>query len=100
MALGTDLKSAWDITDLGSETIDNVKVEKLDLVSKDPSVRNNYSHITLWIDAVRDISLKQEFFELGGNTNTITFSNIRYNQPDQLKKDMPAYAIKCKGKCE
>ena len=37
---GTDLKSAWDITDLETETIDHVKVEKLDLVSKGlPSVQ-------------------------------------------------------------
>jgi outer membrane lipoprotein-sorting protein len=93
---GADLKSAWDITDQGSETIDGAKVEKLDLVSKDPGVKANFAHITLWIDPARDISLKQEFFDPGGNTNTITYSNVRYNQPI---KDMAAYAIKCKGAC-
>lgn len=93
---GTELARAWDITDQGSETIDGVKVEKLDLVSKDPGVRNNFAHITIWIDPARDISLKQETFDPGGNTNTVTYSNIRYNQPI---KDLSSYAIKCKGSC-
>jgi outer membrane lipoprotein-sorting protein len=93
---GADLAKAWDITDQGSEQIDGVKVEKLDLVSKDESVRNNYAHITIWIDPVRDVSLKMVTFDPGGNTNTITYSNIRYNQP---VKDLSAYAIKCKGAC-
>ena len=93
---GSDLKNAWNITDQGSESIDGTKVEKLDLVSKDPGVKANFTHITLWIDPVRDISLKQEFFDPGGNTNTVTYSNVRYNQPI---KDMGSYAIKCKGPC-
>ena len=87
---GADLASAWDITDQGSEQIAAVKVEKLDLVSKDPGVRNTYAHITIWIDPTRDVSLKQEFFAPGGDTNTVTYSAIRYNQPI---KDLPAFAI-------
>ncbi len=93
---GSDLKSAWEITDQGSEQMDGAKVEKLDLVSKDPSVKANFAHITLWIDPARDISLKQQFFDPGGNTNTVTYSDIRYNQPI---KDAGSYAIKCKGAC-
>jgi len=93
---GADLKSAWEITDQGSDTMDGARVEKLDLVSKDPGVKANFAHITLWIDPARDISLKQQFFDPGGNTNTVTYSNLRYNQPI---KDSAAYAIKCKGPC-
>jgi outer membrane lipoprotein-sorting protein len=94
---GSDLAKTWNITDQGPETIEGAKVEKLDLVSKDPSVKANYSHITIWIDPARDITLKQEFFDPAGNTNTVTYSNVRYNQSIQ---NMGAYAIKCKGKCE
>jgi outer membrane lipoprotein-sorting protein len=97
---GADLASAWDITDQGSDQIADggkpIKVEKLDLVSKDPSVRNTYTHITIWIDPARDVSLKQETFDPGGDTNTVTYSAIRYNQPI---KDLAAFAIKCQGKC-
>ena len=96
---GADLAKAWTITDQGTEQLTDsgkqVQVEKLDLVSKDPSVRNTFSHITIWVDPARGVSLKQEYFAPSGNTDTATYSNIRLNQ----NVDVKAYAIKCKGKC-
>ena len=96
---GSDLAKAWTITDQGTEQMNDsgktVQVEKLDLVSKDASVRNNFTHIILWVDTARDISLKQESFSPAGDTNTTYYTNIRLNQPVDLK----AFAIKCKGKC-
>jgi outer membrane lipoprotein-sorting protein len=72
----------------------SVAVEKLDLVSKEASVRNNFTHITIWVDLARDISLKQVGFTPSGDTDTTIYSNIQLNQPIDLK----AFAIKCKGK--
>jgi outer membrane lipoprotein-sorting protein len=76
---GKDLQRAWDITDQGSETIDGVKTQKLDLVSKDPSVKDTFTHITIWIDPSRSVSLKQIFFAPNGDTRTASYSNIRLN---------------------
>jgi outer membrane lipoprotein-sorting protein len=76
---GKDLTRAWNITDQGSETIDGVKTEKLDLVSKDPGVKNTFSHVTIWIDPTRGVSLKQIFFAPNGDNRTTTYSNIRLN---------------------
>jgi outer membrane lipoprotein-sorting protein len=91
---GSDLAKSWNITDMGPESISvdgkNVQTEKLDLVPKDASAKNNFSHVTIWVDLTRDISLKQQFFQPSGDTNTSTYSNIRYNQ----KVDTGAYAIK------
>jgi outer membrane lipoprotein-sorting protein len=96
---GADLAKAWNITDQGTEQLNDgakpVQVEKLDLVSKDPSVQKTFSHITIWVDPARGVSLKQEYFAPSGDTDTATYSNIRLNQPIDVK----AYAIKCKGKC-
>lgn len=82
---GTDLAKAWTITHLGNEQLSdgsaNVPVVKLDLVSKDESVRNMFSHITIWVDLNRAISLKQQFFTPAGDYRTATYTNIRYNQP-------------------
>lgn len=101
---GTDLAKAWTVTDQGTEPMTDgsrtVQVEKLDLVSKDLGIRNNYSHITIWVDAARGVSLKQVSFEASGgtptgDTRTVFYSNIRLNQP----VDKAPFAIKCQGKC-
>jgi len=101
---GTDLAKAWTITDEGTEAISEagkpIQTQKLDLVSRDQNIKNNFSHITIWLDPVRDVSLKQVFFEASagkpsGDTRTVYFTNIRLNQP----VDLASFAIKCKGKC-
>ena len=92
---GTELAKAWTITDLGTEQMSDgaatVPVTKLDLISKDPGVRNMFSHIIIWVDLNRAISLKQQFFTPSGDYRTATYTNIRYNQnintaPYQYKK--------------
>jgi outer membrane lipoprotein-sorting protein len=96
---GSDLAKAWDITDQDAEQMNDgsktVPVEKLDLVSKDPSVRGSFTHITIWVDPARDVSLKQVGFTPSGDTDTTLYTNIKLNQPIDLK----AFEIKCKGKC-
>ena len=39
-----------------------VSTEKLDLVAKDPDAKNIFTHVTIWVDPARDVSLKQQFF--------------------------------------
>ncbi len=96
---GSDLLKVWEITDQGSEKLKDgnmlIEVEKLDLVSRDAGVRGNFTHITIWVNLARDLSLKQEFFTPSGDTQTAIYTNIRLNQPIDLK----VFAIKCKGKC-
>jgi outer membrane lipoprotein-sorting protein len=102
---GADLEKAWTITDLDPESLKDgnqtVQTEKLDLVSKDASIRNNYAtHITIWVDAARGVSLKQISFTASdgkptGDTRTVYYSNIRPNLP----VDVRPFAINCKGKC-
>jgi hypothetical protein len=86
---GTELTKAWTVKDLGSESISDgsatVSTRKLDLVSKDENVRNMFSHIVIWVDTNRDISLKQQFFTPSGDYRTAIYTNIRYNQPVNTK---------------
>ena len=75
---GKYLAAAWDITDQGTEIVEGIKAEKLELVSKDQGVRNNFSKVVLWMDLDRDVSVKQMFYAAGtGDTNTAVYSNIR-----------------------
>ncbi len=78
-ASGSDLKKSWDITYQGMETIDGVQTAKLDLVSKDPGVRANFSHVTIWLDPTRAVSLKQILYEPSGDSRTAYYRNIQYN---------------------
>jgi outer membrane lipoprotein-sorting protein len=82
---GSDLAKNWTIKDQGTETIDGVSTAKLDLTPKDQSVANMFTHITIWVDTSRDISLRQKFFTPSEDTKTVFNSNIRYNQKVDLK---------------
>ncbi|HEX4576105.1 MAG TPA: outer membrane lipoprotein-sorting protein [Edaphobacter sp.] len=91
---GKDLAKAWTISDLGDEVVDGVQTAKLDLVPKDPAVRNNCTHMTIWIDPVRGISLKQSFYMPSDDYRTAVYANIKYNQ----KVDEKPYQIKTDSK--
>ncbi|HTW48823.1 MAG TPA: outer membrane lipoprotein-sorting protein [Acidobacteriaceae bacterium] len=80
-ASSKDLAANWDVNFQGMETVDGVPCAKLDLVSKQQNVRNNFSHVTVWVDLARDVSLKVEMFQPDGDTRTATYTNIRYNKP-------------------
>ncbi|WP_213805027.1 outer membrane lipoprotein-sorting protein [Granulicella sp. dw_53] len=95
---GQDLLKAWTVDDQGSESLTDgkpVKVEKLVLVPKDPSVKGTFTQVTLWMDLERGVALKQEFIAPSGDKQTATYLNIKYNRPVDLK----VYEIKCKGSC-
>lgn len=77
---GKDLEAQWNITLQGMETIDGVQTAKLLLVAKDPSVRSKFSNVTIWVDPVRGVSLRQIFEMPSHDKITSYYSNIRYNQ--------------------
>jgi outer membrane lipoprotein-sorting protein len=80
-ASGKDLLKAWTVSDLGDEVVDGVKTAKLDLVPKDPAVHNNCTHMTIWVDPARGISLKQSFYMPSDDYRTAVYTGIKYNQP-------------------
>jgi len=80
-ASGNDLEDKWNITYQGTETIDGVKTDKLELVAKDPKVRNLFRKVTVWMDTARAVGLKQVFDEGDGTTRICTYTNIKVNQP-------------------
>jgi outer membrane lipoprotein-sorting protein len=80
---GKALAQAWDITDQGTETLMDggqaVKTEKLVLVSKDANMRNNFTQVTIWVDPVRDVSLRQVFDTPSHDKRTANYSHIKVN---------------------
>ncbi len=78
---GADLESAWKVSLLGTEPMNGVTVAKLDLVPRDQKVLDLFTHVTIWVDPSRGVSLKQIFYQPTGDLRTATYKNIRYNQP-------------------
>ena len=76
---GKALSAAWTVTFQGMETIDGVSTAKLDLVSKDAKTRSYFSHVTIWVDLNRDISMMQVMTQPDGDSRTVTYSKVRYN---------------------
>lgn len=80
-ASGHDLEEKWNLKYLGTEMIDGVKTDKLELVAKDPTVRQNIPKVTIWLDTASAVSLKQVFDEKDGTTRTCHYTNIKVSQP-------------------
>jgi outer membrane lipoprotein-sorting protein len=78
---GADLEANWKVSLLKTETMDGVPVAKLDLVPVQQNVANMFSHVTIWVDPARGISLKQIFYQPSGDMRTASYKNIRYNSP-------------------
>ena len=91
---GKDLEARWDITDQGTESVSDgshmIKVEKLNLVAKDPGSRSTFTRVTIWVDPTRAVSLKQETVTPSDDKQTVSYSNIRYNE----KVSTERYAIR------
>ena len=79
-ASGKDLEQKWTMKYLGSETMGGVKVEKLELLAKDPDVLKLFPKVTIWVDPDRGVSLKQYFDQGQGQSRTCTYTNIKVNQ--------------------
>jgi outer membrane lipoprotein-sorting protein len=80
---GSDLDHAWHIKDLGPEKLSDdgqpVMTEKLDLTSRNTDGNSMFTHITIWVDPTRAISLKQEFYTASGDYRTAYYSHIKVN---------------------
>jgi outer membrane lipoprotein-sorting protein len=84
---GHDLARSYDVKLLGSEVINGVKAEKLELIPKSDRLRNNFiARILLWIDPARGVSVQQQFFQpdskggWAGDYRIAKYSDIKINQ--------------------
>ncbi|MBW4038060.1 MAG: outer membrane lipoprotein-sorting protein [Acidobacteria bacterium] len=86
---GSALERAWNVTDLGTEMLPDgsqqVKTDKLDLTSKDPSSKT-FTHITIWIDPARALSLRQVFYLANNDKRTCNYNDVKLNGKIDTKK--------------
>ena len=80
-ASGKDLEQKWEIIYLGSETLDGVKTEILEMVPRDPAIRKNLPKVKMWVDTDRGVSLKQILYFSSSEYKVCVYFNIKVNQP-------------------
>jgi outer membrane lipoprotein-sorting protein len=79
-ASGSQLAEKWDIKYLGTEKIDGISTDKLELVAKDPNIRKNIAKVTVWMDTPRAVSLKVVFDEGHGQSYVCHYTNLKVNE--------------------
>lgn len=77
---GHDMLKSFTVTFVGNEKIGDTDTAKLDLVPKSEEVKRNFSHLLLWIDPQRGISVQQQLFETSGDYRLAKYSDIQLNQ--------------------
>ena len=79
-ASGKELEDKWNIKYLGTEKIDGITTDKLEMTAKDPVVRKNIPKVTLWMDSDRGVSVRQLIDQGQGQTRTCQYMNLKVNQ--------------------
>jgi outer membrane lipoprotein-sorting protein len=77
---GHDMLKSFAVQFLGNEKIGDIQTAKLDLVPKSEEVKRNFSHLELWIDPQRGVSIQQQLFETSGDYRLAKYSDITVNQ--------------------
>jgi len=78
-ASGADLARNFEIKLQGWETVDGVRTGRLDLTPTQEKVKSSLSHVLLWMDPKRNVSIKQQFFEPSGDYRLTHYTNIKVN---------------------
>lgn len=88
-----DLKKAYDIRYLKEEKLEGNQTAVIELVPRDPKVKNQLSKVQLWINEESWVPFQQKFFEPSGDYMTARYSDVKTNRylPNSL------FRIKAKG---
>jgi outer membrane lipoprotein-sorting protein len=74
-----DILKSYAVTMEGWETVDGVKTARLNLVPKNDKLKSSVTNIVLWLDPVRDISMRQRFNEPGESYRLTHYTDIEVN---------------------
>jgi outer membrane lipoprotein-sorting protein len=76
---GRDMLKSFDVTYGGSEKVNDVDTDKLELIPKTDKVKGMFNRIELWIDP-RGISIQQKFISPEGDYRITHYTNIIPNK--------------------
>ena len=91
---GSELAHNFDVTALGTETVQKQRAIKLQLVPKTAEARQYVKKLELWIPEIgKPYPLQEKLFEPSGDYRLITYSDLTINPPlaaTALKLKTPA----------
>jgi outer membrane lipoprotein-sorting protein len=77
---GHELLRTFDVKYAGTEDLNGVQTEKLELVPKSERLRGMFERLVMWIDPKLGVALQQKFFQPEGDYRLTKYSDIRLNQ--------------------
>lgn len=78
---GKDLQKNWDVSLVGTETVDGVSAPKLQLIPRDANLLKSITKVFLWIDMDKGVAVKQQSFDPAGNYRMVVYHGIKLNVP-------------------
>lgn len=99
---GHDLLRNFDVKYAGTEDLNGVQTDKLELTPKSARLRGMFEKLVMWIDPKLGVAVQQKFFQPEGDYRLTKYSDIRLNQkiPDntfKLKTDSKTTTVSPQG---
>lgn len=99
---GHELLRTFDVTYAGTEELNGVTTDKLELVPKSQRLRGMFERLIMWIDPKLGVAVQQKFFQPEGDYRLTKYSDIHLNQkiPDnafKLKTDSKTKTVSPQG---
>jgi outer membrane lipoprotein-sorting protein len=80
-ASGKELRTDYDLKELGVETVNGEKAARLELIPKSQQVLQQFPRIELWISEAKGYPVQQKLHQTGGDYMMITYSDVAINPP-------------------
>jgi outer membrane lipoprotein-sorting protein len=99
---GHDLLKTFDVKYAGTENLNGVQTDKLELTPKSARLRGMFEQVVMWIDPKLGVAVQQKFFQPEGDYRLTKYSDIRLNQkiPDstfKIKTDSKTTTVSPQG---
>lgn len=99
---GHELLKTFEVKYAGTENLNGIQTEKLELTPKSARLRAMFEKLVMWIDPKLGVAVQQKFFQPEGDYRLTKYSDIRLNQkiPDntfKLKTDSKTTTVSPQG---
>jgi outer membrane lipoprotein-sorting protein len=99
---GHELLKNFDVKYAGTEDLNGIQTDKLELTPKSARLRGMFERLVMWIDPKLGVAVQQKFFQPEGDYRLTKYSDIHLNQkiPDntfKLKTDSKTTTVSPQG---